>query len=320
MYDVITLGELLVDFTPAGLSPAGMPLAEQNPGGAVANMICALAGFGRQTGFIGKVGTDMHGKFLRQILEGKGVDTRGLISDPSVYTTLAFVSLSATGERDFSFARKPGADTCLREADLDTRQLKSCRVFHFGSLSLTDEPCRSAHLAAVRTAKNAGAIISYDPNYRAPLWPSEEAAIAQMRSVLDLVDVIKISDEETALLTGKENHEQAAQLLLERGIGCVVVTLGSNGAYAATRHGTAQLAPPDVPVVDTTGAGDAFWGGFIHKLLEAGRQPAELQKADLEDFVCFANCVASLCVEKRGGIPAMPSLPQVAEFMAKHGL
>ena len=314
MYDVLTLGELLVDFTPSGRSPAGMRMFEQNPGGAVANAICALAGFGKRTGFIGKVGADMHGDFLRGTLEEKGVDTRGLISDPGVFTTLAFVALSDTGERSFSFARKPGADTCLRADELDMEMLGQCRIFHFGSLSLTDEPARGATLTAVRAAREAGAIISYDPNYRASLWPDEQTAITRMRSVLGLVDIVKISDEESVLVTGRESPAGAAAALLDQGAGCAVVTLGRGGAMAANRHGSVQLPVPDVPVVDTTGAGDAFWGGFLYTLLEKGHRPSELTAGDLSDCVRFANAAATLCVQKRGGIPAMPSLAEVAEL------
>lgn len=315
MYDVIALGELLIDFTPSGNSPAGMRLFEQNPGGAPANVLCALSNLGRRTGFIGKVGADMHGDFLRQVLGEKGVDTRGLISDSNVFTTLAFVSLSDKGERSFSFARKPGADTCLREDELDMDMLRQCRIFHFGSLSLTNEPSRSATLTAAHAAKESGAIISYDPNYRAPLWPNQETAVNEMRSLLKLVDIVKISDEETVLLTGRESHTEAAAALLDEGVGCVVVTLGRNGAYAANGHGNVQLTPPDVSVVDTTGAGDAFWGGFLHKLLDNNARPSELSEIILQDCVLFANAVASICVQKRGAIPALPTIAEVRSFL-----
>jgi len=317
MYDVIALGELLIDFTPSGRSPAGMRLFEQNPGGAPANVLCALSNLGKRTGFIGKVGADMHGDFLKGVLEEKGVNTQGLILDPNVFTTLAFVALSDTGERSFSFARKPGADTCLRDDELNIELLEHCKVFHFGSLSLTSEPSRSATLAGVHAAKRAGAIISYDPNYRGSLWPNQEAAVTQMRSVLDLVDVIKISEEETALLTGRPSPSGAASELLGRGIGCAVVTLGKDGAYAATSSANIQLPAPDCHVVDTTGAGDAFWGGFLYKLLEEKINPSELSKGNLLDFVRFASLVASLCVQKRGAIPAMPSLEEIMALSSR---
>ena len=180
-FDVTALGELLIDFTDSGLSPAGMQLCERNPGGAPANVLAALARFGHQTAFLGKVGADMHGDFLRDTLMTAGIDVRGLISDPEVFTTLAFVALDPGGERSFSFARKPGADTCLRQEELDCQRLRDTRVLHIGSLSMTREPVRSATVAAVHIARDAGAVISYDPNYRASLWPSREAAEEQMR-------------------------------------------------------------------------------------------------------------------------------------------
>lgn len=317
MYDVIALGELLIDFTTSGCSPAGMRLFEQNPGGAPANVLCALSNLGRCTGFIGKVGADMHGDFLRHVLEEKEVDTKGLVSDPEVFTTLAFVALSEKGERSFSFARKPGADTCLRADELNMNMLRQCRIFHFGSLSLTGDPSRSATLAAIHAAKEAGAVISYDPNYRAPLWPDREAAIKGMRSVLKLVDIIKISDEETSLLTGRDGYTEAAAALIKEGIGCVVVTLGKNGAYAANRNGSGQLPPPEAPVVDTTGAGDAFWGGFLYKVLEDGGKPSDLPETRLQDCIRFANAVATLCVQKRGAIPALPTIAEVNRYLSQ---
>lgn len=235
MFDVVALGELLVDFTHHGKSENGMRLFEQNPGGAPANVLCALSNLGLNTAFIGKVGKDMHGEFLCSVLEEKGIDTSGVIMAQDAFTTLAFVELSESGERKFSFARKPGADTCLTCDELNHGLLNDCKIFHFGSLSLTNEPSRSATIEAVRIAKKAGAIISYDPNYRAPLWNSKSEAAEVMRSVLDLVDIIKISDEETMLLTGLETHEAAAGYLLGKGVSCVVVTLGKDGAYAAVK-------------------------------------------------------------------------------------
>lgn len=316
MFDVIALGELLVDFTYHGRSENGMRLFEQNPGGAPANVLCVLSNLGLSTAFIGKVGKDMHGDFLRSVLEEKGVGTSGLIMADDVFTTLAFVELSESGERKFSFARKPGADTCLSVDELNRELLNACRIFHFGSLSLTDEPSRTATIEAVRTAKNAGAIISYDPNYRAPLWESELKAAEIIRSVLDLVDVIKISDEETRLLTGLDSHEAAADFLLHKGISCVVVTLGKNGAYAAV-NGVSTLVPvPDVTVVDTTGAGDAFWGGFLYKLAKSSFYHGKISETELKEFVTFANAVASLCVQKRGGIPAMPDMNAITNFLS----
>lgn len=314
MFDVTALGELLIDFTPCGKSPAGMRVFEQNPGGAPANVLCALSNLGLKTAFIGKVGQDMHGDFLRKVLDDKNVCTAGLIQDPDVFTTLAFVELSETGERSFSFARKPGADTCLKTEDLNDEILKNTKIFHFGSLSLTDEPARSATLAAVRRAKDSGAIISYDPNFRALLWSSKEEAMKQMRSVLSLVDVIKISDEETELLTGAKSPEEASEILVSSGISCAVVTLGADGAFIRTKTSSAKVSAMECTVVDTTGAGDSFWGGFLYKLVQSNKTPGELTGNEAIDFVKFANAVATLCVQKRGAIPAMPYLKEVTQL------
>lgn len=314
MTDVTALGEVLIDFTPCGKSPAGMNVFEQNPGGAPANVLSALARLGKRTAFIGKVGDDIHGAFLRETLIRENIDTAGLITDKDYFTTLAFVELSETGERKFSFARKPGADTQLRKEDLPADLLNSTKIFHFGSLSLTDEPARSATVAAAETAKKAGSIISYDPNYRALLWDSPETATDRMRSVLSYVDVIKISDEETVLMTGAESPEDASRILFEKGIPLVVVTLGKNGALVRTASGVWSVRPHSAKVVDTTGAGDSFWGGFLYKLLESGCRPEDVTADQAEDFLVFANAVATLCVQKRGGIPAMPRLPEVLEL------
>lgn len=311
MYDVCTLGELLIDFTPCGISAGGQRLFEQNPGGAPANVLAALARLGASTAFIGKVGNDMHGQFLKETLIRENICTDGLVMDESVFTTLAFVALNDKGERSFSFARRPGADTMLREEELNTELLHSCRIFHTGSLSLTDEPCRSAVFAALREAKAAGAVCSYDPNYRAPLWPDRETGVRHMRSVLPFIDVMKLSDEETALLTEYEAPEEAAAALVAGGIPLVVVTLGAHGAYVRTREGGETVPGFASRVVDTTGAGDSFWGGFLYKLSRSGKKPAEVSLQEAVEFALFANAVASLCVEGRGGIPAMPGIEPV---------
>lgn len=311
MYDVMALGELLVDFTTSGISSSGMKIFEQNPGGAPANVLTALSKLGLKTGFIGKVGDDMHGIFLKKTLEEQGIDTKGLIVDPNVFTTLAFVELSDKGERSFSFARKPGADTCLREDEIDKGDLTRTKVFHFGSLSLTNEPVRSATIACVEEAKKVGTIISYDPNYRALLWDSREKAKEQMRSVLKYVDVLKISEEETDLLTDYQDPLDASKILIEKGISIVVVTLGSEGALIRTKESASLVKGFTSDVVDTTGAGDSFWGGFLFQLIQSGRQPKDITLKEGEKCVCFANAVASLCIEKRGAIPSMPTLENV---------
>ena len=316
--DVVALGEILIDFTPCGKSKEGQNLFEQNPGGAPANVLTALSKFGRKTAFIGKVGKDMHGAFLKAVLVENGISTEGLVEGEDAFTTLAFVGLSDEGERSFSFARKPGADTCLTEEEMKAELIREAKIFHIGSLSLTAEPVKSSTLKALEIAKKAGCIISYDPNYRAPLWESKDDAIREMRSVLPYVDVMKLSDEETELLTGIVTPENAAFKLIEQGVSMVAVTLGAEGALIATKDGCAHVAGYSSSVIDTTGAGDSFWGGFLHKLLESeqvmqGRPVAEITLEEAIEFARYGNAVASLCVEKRAAIPAMPTLEEVRE-------
>lgn len=316
-YDIAALGELLIDFTDSGVSPGGMRLFERNPGGAPANVLTAAARFGRRTAFLGKVGNDMHGQFLRQTLVDTGIDVSGLVMAADVFTTLAFVALNEQGERQFSFARKPGADTCLQREELNTAVLDNTRVLHAGSLSLTDEPARSATFAAVERAKAAGAVISYDPNYRSALWPDAETAARQMRAMVPYVDVMKLSDEETALLTDEVDPAAAAAVLLARGVKCAVVTLGAEGALAATAEGMRHVPGFFVDAVDTTGAGDAFWGGFLHRMLALGKAPDGLTPDDAADCARWGNATAALCVTKRGAIPAMPAAAAVVALLAE---
>ena len=310
-YDIVALGEILIDMTYAGKSEAGQTLFEQNPGGAPANVLAAAARLGASTAFIGKVGRDMHGEFLRDVLARENISTDNLIIDESVFTTLAFVSLDANANRTFSFARKPGADTCLRPDEVNEELVSSAKIFHVGSLSLTDEPARSATLSALRIAKEKGAIITYDPNYRASLWKNETVAVENMRSILSSVDLIKISDEETKLLTGCASPEDAAAELIKAGISLVIVTLGKDGAYVRTQSGEYRApAAPTVPK-DTTGAGDAFMGGFLYRLSRSGKRPSELTPDEILDFMQFANRVAAFCVARRGAICAMPRINQI---------
>lgn len=316
-FDIAALGELLIDFTDRGLSDAGMRLFEQNPGGAPANMLAAAARLGERTAFIGKVGDDMHGRFLRDTLTAAGIDVTGLVLSPDVFTTLAFVALDDGGERHFSFARKPGADTCLRPDELPAPLLAATRVLHVGSLSLTDEPARSATFVAVEAAKRAGAVISYDPNYRAALWPDEATAAAQMRSMVPYADVMKLSDEETLLLTGAAEPEEAAHRLLAQGVSCVAVTLGERGALVAVAGGMQTVPAFSSDPVDTTGAGDGFWGGFLHRMLALDKRPAALTVADAADCARWGNATAALCITRRGGIPAMPALGDVQALLLR---
>lgn len=310
MYDITTFGEILIDFTPFGTSDNGNALYEENPGGAPANVAVAAKRLGRNAAFIGKVGDDLHGELLEKTLKEEGVSTIGLVKDLDYYTTLAFVALN-DGERSFSFARKPGADTKLRKDEVSTDILENTKIFHCGSLSLTDEPARSATLFALKHAKESGAIISYDPNYRELLWDSQEEAKVQMRSVIPYVDIIKISDEETKLLTDHEDPIMAAEALIDQGVSCVVITLGKDGALMKTKSFLVEEKGKARRAIDTTGAGDAFCGGILSCFVHYKLRPEELSKEDGSKFLQFANTAAGLCVEKRGAIPALPTLEDV---------
>lgn len=311
IYDITTFGEILIDFTKCGVNEDGTALFAQNPGGAPANVAVAASRLGAHTAFLGKAGKDMHGEYLQRVLQRDRVETEGLILDANYFTTLAFVDVDENGERTFSFARKPGADTQMQKEELDVDILDCTNIFHVGSLSLTDEPSRSTTFYAVKRAKSKGSIISYDPNYRASLWENEELAKNHMRSMVPFVDVMKISEEEMALLTDCNNAEEAASALLSKGVKVVAITLGSKGAYVYCKDGGKTVPAFDNKAVDTNGAGDSFWSGFLYRLSQSERTLDALGLTDLCEYAHFGNAVASLCVERKGAIPAMPTLEQV---------
>ena len=300
--ELVCLGELLIDFTPAGTSAGGMALYERNPGGAPANAAVAAARLGLSAAFIGKVGADLHGRFLRDVLLREGVDCRGLILDPDCPTTLAFVELGENGERDFAFHRKGCGDTRLRPDELPVELIRNARVLHLGTLSLTDEPACSATLRAADLARAAGVTVSCDVNYRAPLWESEGEFRAACGELLPRVDWLKVSEEEAALLTGEADPARAAERLREQyRLTHLAVTLGDRGALVDGR----QIPAFPARAADATGAGDSFWGAYICGLLRAVEDPAR-----------FACAAAACCVEKRGAIPAMPALSAVEERLS----
>lgn len=299
-YKITTFGEILIDFTSQGINEDGQVLFAQNPGGAPANVAVAAERLGVHTAFLGKAGMDMHGEFLCEVLKKENIETKGMILDDNYFTTLAFVNISETGERTFSFARKPGADTQIQKEELDMEILEHTDIFHVGSLSLTDEPARETTFYAVERAKEYGSIISYDPNYRVSLWENEETAKERMRSLIPYVDIMKISDEETELLTDHAAAEEAASALYEQGVKVVAVTLGSEGVYIYCAEGGRKVPGFASCVADTTGAGDAFWGAFLSRVVRAGKRPEELSLEELEEFARFGNAAASLCVEGKG--------------------
>ena len=313
--DIVALGELLIDFTEAGRSRDGKKLFEQNPGGAPANLLTVAAHMGYRTEFIGKVGMDMHGNFLKRTLEEEEIGTKYLIQDEKYFTTLAFVEIAENGERQFSFSRKPGADTQLCAEELDQKLLGNCKIFHFGSLSLTDEPARTATIEAVKIAKAAETIISYDPNYRASLWTDKKMAIETMKSVIPYAEMMKVSDEELVLLTGIEDYSQAATQLLELGPKLIAVTLGSEGVLLVTRQRQEKVPGFKVQAVDTTGAGDSFWGGFLSEYLKQKKDFKDFTWEEIKKCAIYGNATAALCVQRRGGIPAIPKKEEVEQFV-----
>ena len=312
--DVVALGELLIDFTCVGTDADGYPTMAAHPGGAPANFLAALAKFGAKTALLGKVGSDAFGKLLIGTLQKAGIETSGLVEAHDCFTTLAFVTLDETGDREFSFARKPGADTRLTFEELDTALIDAAKVFHFGTLSLTDEPARSATYRAVEYARSRGKLISYDPNLRKPLWRDLNTAREQLLWGLSQADVVKISDEEVEFLFGLDPQQGASHILKEYGVSLVFVTCGADGCYYANANARGHVsALSGLRVVDTTGAGDIFGGSAVWKLLECSKAPGELDDTQLREIVTFACAAAGLSTTKNGGIS---SVAEYAEVMA----
>jgi fructokinase len=312
-YDVTALGELLIDFTPSGLNDQGMSLFARNPGGAPANVLAMNNKLGGKTAFIGKVGDDEFGRFLERTLRESGIDTAGLVMDGALNTTLAFVHLTEAGDRSFSFYRREGADIMLTAGEINRELIAAAGIFHFGAVSLTGEPCRGAVYAAAEYAKTQGKIISYDPNYRPLLWHSEAEAKIEMAKPLVLTDILKVSGEEMTLLTGETGLEKGAALLAEKGPAIVLVSLGAKGAFCFCGDGSAILSAYDVKTIDTTGAGDAFLGAVHYRLRSKTKEQVRgISRGELADIVDFANAAGSLTTTKKGAIPAMPDLAEIA--------
>ena len=314
MYDVVALGELLIDFAQQSVDESGYPTMAAHPGGAPGNFLAALNQYGASTAFLGKVGDDTFGRLLIGTLKEAGIETRGIVVDPTVFTTLAFVTFK-DGDRSFSFARKPGADTMLRFDEVDLSLIDQTKVFHFGSLSLTGEPVRTATRQAIAYAKEQGKLITYDPNLRPPLWDSQEQAREEILWGLHQADVVKISDEEVTFLWDCDEEEGARKLLEECGVKLAMVTLGPKGCYLRNRNGSVTVSSPKVKPIDTTGAGDIFGGSAVSRLLKLGKAPEDLDQAELEGIARFASTAASLSTEHPGGIPSIPAESVVLERM-----
>ena len=309
MKDIVAIGEVLIDLTQKGTDELGVGQYAANPGGAPANLAVAAARLGAETAFIGKVGADAFGSYLRRVLEENGVDTTGMLTDAHEHTTLAVVSVDGTGERSFSFYRDPSADVNLRAEEIPAALLRDTRVLHFGSVSLTAEPARSATLYAAKTARENGCLVSYDPNYRESLWHSREEAVAQMKAALPLCDILKISDEELPLLTGTNDPAEGSRQLSELGIRLIFVTLGADGAFYRMGEHTGSVPGIRVKVGDTNGAGDTFFGAALSKLVRENLDTLTPER--LAEIAAFANKAASITTSRHGAIPAMPRLEEI---------
>ena len=316
MYDVAALGELLIDFTCLSTDADGYPTMAAHPGGAPANYLAALTKFGAKTAMIGKVGNDTFGRLLIKTLKGAGIDTRGMLVSDDVFTTLAFVTLDGSGDREFSFARKPGADTQLRFDEIDLGVIDASKVLHFGTLSMTNEPARDATYKAVEYAAGHGKLISFDPNLRKPLWNDLEEAKRQMLWGLQHADVVKISDEETEFLFGLAPEEAAKHIIDSFGVRLVYVTCGADGCFYRTKSASGFVkALSGIAVKDTTGAGDIFGGSAMYGLLKAGGVPEKLTAEELEKIVSFACASAGLSTTRAGGISSVPERSEVEAAM-----
>ena len=314
--DVVAIGELLIDFTFKSADKDGYPTMEAHPGGAPANFLAALNQYGYKTAMLGKVGNDTFGKLLLGTLEKAGIETKGMIVSGDVFTTLAFVTLDEQGDREFSFARKPGADTQIRFEELDLSIVDEAKVLHFGTLSLTDEPARTATYKLVEYAKNRGKLITYDPNLRKPLWKSMEEAKEQLLWGLQYADVVKISDEEVEFLFGLDPKAGAAHILENYPVKLVFVTCGADGCVFRNKTCSGHVPGlSGISVVDTTGAGDIFGGSAVSQLLKYEKAPEALNEEELRQIVRFACTAAGLSTTKPGGISSVPALETVLEKM-----
>lgn len=318
-YDITALGELLIDFTENGVSQQGNVLLEANPGGAPCNVLAMLAKLGKKTAFIGKVGQDRFGSLLKEAIESVGIHAEGLIMDKEVHTTLAFVHTYPDGDRDFSFYRNPGADMMLKREEVPCDIIMNSRIFHFGSLSFTHAGVREASMYAIQCAKEAGALVSFDPNLREPLWNDLKDAKEAIGYGMACCDILKISDNELIFMTGETDYDKGAFILQEKyKIPLVCVTLGKEGSRAYYK-GMKITGKPFVQenTIETTGAGDTFTGCMLDMVLEKGLDC--LTEGDIRRMLLFANAGASLVTTKRGALKVMPDREEIEELLEKIG-
>lgn len=314
-FDVTALGELLIDFTENGLSSQGNYLLEANPGGAPCNVLSMLSKLGKKTAFIGKVGDDFLGRHLKEVVEAVGIDTRNLLLDDQVHTTLAFVHTKDDGDRDFSFYRNPGADMNLCAEEIDEKLIAQSRIFHFGSLSLTHPGVREATKKALRIAKEQGCMISYDPNLRPPLWNSMEEAKEQIAYGMTQCDIVKISDNEVQWFTGEEDYDAGVRILQETyHIPLILLSMGRDGSRAYYRGMKVEAVPfLQENTIETTGAGDTFCACALNFVLEHGLEG--LTDENLQQMLRYANAAASLITTRKGALRVMPSREDVERLL-----
>ena len=319
--DIICLGEVLIDVFPneVGRRLTEVTSFQPKPGGAPANAAVAAARLGASSAFIGKVGEDIFGHYLEEVLRAEGVDTRGVRYDPVARTTLVFIAKPDENTAEYVFYRNPGADILLRPDELDTGLLRETHCLHFGSLSLIVEPSGSATLAAVKIAKEAGAMISFDVNYRPTLWQSAPNALERVKAMIPHIDLLKVNETELNILTGIEEIGEAAASLVDLGPALCVVTLGSNGSHYQTKYGGQTLPPFKVNTVDAVGCGDAFIAGLLYQLVKDGRRLNDLSPERMEKALRYANAVGALTATKMGVIPALPTAAAVEEFLKQRG-
>lgn len=316
-YDVTALGELLIDFTENGKSGQGNPLFEANPGGAPCNVLAMLSKLGHKTTFIGKVGKDFFGEQLKDAIKEVGIDATGLCMDEEIHTTLAMVHTYPDGDRDFSFYRNPGADMMLSESDLKEELIRDTKIFHFGTLSMTHEGVRKATKKALEIAKEAGAIISFDPNLRPPLWNSLDEAKDQVLYGLNYCDILKISDNEIQWLTGEEDYTAGVQWINDRfQIPLILVSMGKEGSRAYYQGNMVEVKPfIQKNTIETTGAGDTFCGCVLHYICENGLD--NLSESGLKDMLTFANAAAALITTRKGALRVMPNLEEIHSLLGE---
>lgn len=314
-FDVIALGELLIDMTDNGVSGQGNTLFEANPGGAPCNVLAMLTKLGYKTGFIGKVGEDLFGRKLKSVLDEVGIDTSNLCVDSECRTTLAFVETKEDGDRDFSFYRNPGADMQLRKEDIRVELLEQTKLFHFGTLSMTHEEVREATRFAVGYAKEHGALISFDPNIREPLWSSMDLAREQVEYGLGMCDILKISDNEIVWFTGEEDYGKGVAKMKEKyDIPLILLSMGKDGSRAYYKDSMVEKAAFVQPnTIETTGAGDTFMGCVLHQVLQSGLE--DLSKEQLGEMLTFANAAAALITTRKGALRVMPEECEIREMI-----